>query len=208
MTSAPFVLEQLEARGELVGAGASPADRAAEIVAQAEARAAEVEQAAKEAGLEIGRREGLAIAAAEAEQLRGLLQATIDALAAAQEEFVGAAELHAVELAVQIAEKVVGTALEVEPERVCDIVSGTLRRIAERDRIVLELNPDDVDLVRAWLEGEGQTWGRIEIHAERRVARGGCVARTPEGEIDARPSEQLAAVAELLKKTWTEAERA
>jgi flagellar assembly protein FliH len=203
-TTAPFVLEQLEARGELVGAGASPADRAAEIVAQAEARAAEIEQAAREAGIEIGRREGLEVAAAEAAQLRTLLQSTVDALEAAQADFVGAAELHAVELAVALAEKIVCGALEVDPQRVCDVVSGTLRRIAERDRIVLELNPDDVEIVRAWVEGEGQTWGRIEIHAERRVARGGCVARTTEGEIDARAAEQLAAAAEVLKKTWIE----
>lgn len=203
--TAPFVLEQLEAKGELVGAGASPADRAAEIVAQAEARAAEIEQAAREAGLEIGRREGLEVAAAEAAQLRTLLQSTVEAVEAAQAEFVAAAELHAVELAVQLAEKIVCAAVEVDPQRVCDVVSGTLRRIAERDRIVLELNPEDVEIVRAWVEGEGQTWGRIEIHAERRVARGGCVARTPEGEIDARASEQLAAAAELLKKTWVEA---
>jgi flagellar biosynthesis/type III secretory pathway protein FliH len=204
MTSAPFVLEQLEAKGELVGAGTSAAERGAEIVATAQARAAEIEQEAREAGLEIGRREGLEIAAAEAERLRTLLQTTVDAIEAAQADFVAKAELHAIELAVQIAEKIVGAALEVDPERVCDVVSGTLRRIAERDRIVLELNPEDVDIVRAWLEGEGQTWGRIEIHAERRVARGGCVARTPEGEIDARAAEQLEAAGELLRKTWSE----
>jgi len=205
MTSTPFVLQQLEAKGELVGAGASPADRAAKIVAQAEAQAAAIEQAAREAGLEIGRHEGLELAAAEAAQLRALLQATIDAVEATKEEYVAQAELHAVELAVQLAEKIVGAALEVEPQRICDVVSGTLRRIAERDRIVLELNPDDVEVVRAWLAEEGATWGRVEIHAERRVARGGCVARTPDGEIDARPNEQLEAAAELLKKTWIEA---
>jgi flagellar biosynthesis/type III secretory pathway protein FliH len=191
VSAEPFVLEQLEARGELVGAGASPADRAAEFEADA-----------RESGIEIGRREGMALAQAEAERLQGVLQATIDAVEAARAEFVAAAELRAVELALAIAEKVVGAAIELEPERICDGVSGALRRIAERDRVVLELNPDDVELVREWIDGAGATWGRIELHAERRVARGGCIARTSEGEIDARPAEQLARAEELLRETW------
>jgi flagellar assembly protein FliH len=204
MTPSPFVLEQLEARGEIVGAGSSPADRAAEIVAQAQTRATEIEAEAREAGLEIGRREGKALAEADAARLQALAEAAIAALEAARDDFVAAAELHAVELAIAVAEKVVGTALELEPERICDVVSGALRRLADRDRVVLELNPDDVDVVRAWLEGTGATWGNIEIHAERRVARGGCVARTIEGEIDARPSEQLARAEELLRAAWSE----
>ena len=202
--AAPFRLEQLDPKGEIVGAGVGPADRAAEIVAQAQVRAAEIEAQARESGIEIGRAEGREQAAAEIAQLRALFATTISSLEAAREEFLAKAELHAVELSLSLAEKVVAAAIELEPQRVCDVVAGTLRRIAERDRIVLELNPDDVEIVRAWVDGEGQTWGRIAIHAERRVARGGCVARTPEGEIDARASEQLAAAAELLKKTWAE----
>jgi len=55
--TAPFVLEQLEARGELVGAGASPADRAAEIVAQAETQRDAAIREGRELGIEQGRAE-------------------------------------------------------------------------------------------------------------------------------------------------------
>jgi flagellar assembly protein FliH len=204
MSGSPFVLEQLEPRGEIVGVGASPADRAAEIVAQAQVRAGEIEADARVSGIEIGRAEGRELAAVETHRLHGLLQATIGAVEARRDDFLAAAELHAVELALALAEKVVGAALELEPERVCDVVAGTLRRIADRDRIVIDLNPDDIELVRGWLDGDGATWGRIELNAERRVERGGCVARTGEGEIDARPSEQLAHADELLRRAWSE----
>jgi flagellar assembly protein FliH len=200
--SEAFVLQQLDARGEIVGAGVGPAERAAEIVAAAEARAAVIEADARESGLEIGRREGRAAAEAEAAELRRTLLTAIQAIDGAREEFLAEAELHAVELALAVAEKVVCAALELEPQRVCDVVSGALRRIADRDRVVLELNPDDVELVRAWLDAGSTDWGRIELHTERRVPRGGCVARTAEGEIDARTAEQLEQAGELLRQAF------
>jgi flagellar assembly protein FliH len=198
----PFVLEQLTATGELVGAGASPADRAAEIVAHAQTHAQEIREEARQSGLEIGRAEGRAQAEAEAAELRGVLVSTIQAIEASREEFIAAAELDAIELAVALAGKIVDAALAVEPQLVQQVVAGALRRIADRDRVVLELNPEDVPVVRAWLDGGGPEWGRIELHAERRIPRGGCIARTAEGEIDARPAEQLARAEELLREAF------
>src|SRR4051794_2660513 len=134
----PFVLEQLESRGEIVGAGAGPADRAAEIVAQAQTRADAIEQEARERGIELGRAEGRAEAEIEAARLYATLEAAVGAVEASHEEFVGSAELHAVELAVSIAEKILGASLSVDPSLVCEVVAGALRRIVDRDRVVLE----------------------------------------------------------------------
>jgi flagellar biosynthesis/type III secretory pathway protein FliH len=200
----PFVLEQLESRGEIVGAGVGPADRAAEIVAQAEARADAIEQEARARGIEIGRAEGRAEAEVEAARVCAMLDAAVVAVESFREEFVADVELHAVELAIAIAEKIVGASLEVDPSLVCEVVAGALRRIVDRDRVVLELNPEDLELVRTWLDGGGTDWGRIELHSERRIPRGGCVARTSEGEIDARISEQLERAEALLRQAFAE----
>ena len=68
------------------------------------------------------------------------------------------------------------------------VVTGALRRTTVRDQLVLEVHPDDFELVRDAAEDLADRVGgihRIDVVAERRVDRGGCVVRTVEGEIDA-----------------------
>ena len=86
-------------------------------------------------------------------------------------------------------EKVVGGALSVEPERVVEAVSGALRGIVERERVTVLVNPDDLEIVREAMDGLKASLGGIDhcvVEAERRVGRGGCLVRTPVGDIDAR----------------------
>jgi flagellar biosynthesis/type III secretory pathway protein FliH len=205
VSPAAFEFPTLEASGELVLAdGASPNSRAAEIVARAEADAAAIAAEAAAHGQQQGYAAGLAAAEAQLAPVREALAGVVDGVASAEERFLAAAELRSVELALALAEKIVGAALDVRPELVVEIVTGALRRSVERDRLVVEVNPDDVELVRASVTEAADRLGvgRLEVVAERRVARGGCVVRTSEGEIDARISEQLDRAGELLRDTF------
>jgi flagellar assembly protein FliH len=205
MSQATFEFPTLEATGELVLAdGASPNSRAAEIVARAEADAAAIAAEAAAHGQQQGYAAGLAAAEAQIAPVREALAAVVDGVVAAEERFLAAAELRSVELALALAEKIVGAALDIQPELVVEIVTGALRRSIERDRLVVEVNPDDVELVRASVTETADRLGvgRLEVVAERRVARGGCVVRTSEGEIDARISEQFDRAGELLRDTF------
>jgi flagellar biosynthesis/type III secretory pathway protein FliH len=94
----------------------------------------------------------------------------------------------------EIAEKVVAAAIEVQPERVLDVVRGALRAIVERERITILVNPEDLDLVRAATSELGGSLGgfeHIDVQEERRVQRGGALVRTSVGEIDARIQTKL-----------------
>jgi flagellar assembly protein FliH len=193
------VFEQLEPRGEIVGLSSTPADRAAVILAEAEARAAAIEEEARAAGYEAGRAAGFEDVRRELEQPRAALLASVDAVHAAAGTAADASERRAVELALDLAERIVSAALEVRPELVCEVVSGALRRVVERDRLVLDLNPDDVPIVREWLADD-----LVDVHPERRVARGGCVVRTAEGELDAQIQTQLDRAAELVREALAE----
>jgi flagellar assembly protein FliH len=151
------------------------------------------------------REEGLAEGLAEA---RALVAPALEAVAEAERqiraregEFLRAAERSAVELALAIAEKVVGAAVSARPETVLDVVGGALLRTESRHRLVIEVNPDDLELVSESAEGLAARLGgvqRLDVVAERRVERGGCIVRTEEGEIDARIGSQLERLAELL----------
>ena len=92
-------------------------------------------------------------------------------------------------------------ALSVEPERVLDSVQGALRGIVERERIIIMVNPDDLEIVRGATEELKATLGGIEhcvVEAERRVARGGCIVRTPVGDVDARVETKLERASEVV----------
>jgi flagellar assembly protein FliH len=171
------------------------------------ASAAEARRRAREQGLA----EGLA-------EARTLLEPALAAVAEAErqireheQEFLRSAERSAVELAIAIAEKIVAGTIAARPETVLDVVSGALLRTATRHRLVIEVNPADLELVSASAEGLAARLGgvqRLDVVAERRIERGGCIVRTEEGEIDARIGSQLERVAELLAEAARRGEHA
>jgi flagellar assembly protein FliH len=202
--TASFVFEQLEAKGEVVGLSASPHERSAQIVAEAQVRAAEIEVQARDAGFEAGRLEGLQQAQAEAQASLAAIAAAVAGLDALRDAETDRIERRAIELALSLAERIVHGALDADPERINDVVAGALRRIVDRDRLTIEVSPDDVDRVRAWCDAQTELDGaRVDVRAERRVPRGGCVVRTQDGEVDARVAEQLDTAREVLRDLLT-----
>ena len=111
-------------------------------------------------------------------------------------------EADAVDLALRIAEQAVGAAIAADPELVVEAVRGALRRLVERDRVLILVNPDDLELVRehvARLVGELGGIEHCEVQAERRVRPGGAIVRTSEGEVDATLETKLARAREVLE---------
>jgi flagellar biosynthesis/type III secretory pathway protein FliH len=195
-----FAFEQFDAAMDVAGA-ATAAERAARIVARARAQAGAVAAEAREEGYAAGYAAGLEEARAEIAPATEALAAAVDAVAAVREEAAGLVERRAVELALAVAEKVLGAAIDARPELVLEVVGSALRRAVLRDFVVLEVNPADLSLVR---DAMGEItdrlggFGRIDVVAERRVSRGGCVLRTGEGEIDASLEGQLLRAREVL----------
>ena len=192
MASMPFELPALEPLAATLVAEAAPA-MAAVPAADLEAEAA----AAREAGYAVGLEEGRAALADAVQALAGAAAA----LAAERDAVAAACEPEAVALAFRVAEKVLGAAVEVEPERVVDVVRGALRRIVERGRVTVLVHPDDLDLVRAAgtdLVTELGGIEHLEVQAERRVSRGGAVVHTPDGDVDATLSTKLDRAREVV----------
>jgi flagellar biosynthesis/type III secretory pathway protein FliH len=161
---------------------------------------ADAERRGHDEGLAAGR----ALAEAELEPVRAALAAAIDSLSGARAEVVAVAEGRAVELAVALAQKILATALEIEPEHVLSAVQGALRRLVDKDEVVLEVNPADVPLLQTQISTLDGTAGgpvSIQVVGERRVNRGGCIVRTREGEIDARIETQLERADEVLRRS-------
>jgi flagellar assembly protein FliH len=199
--TAPFVFEHLEASGDVIGSGSTAVDRAAEIVAEAQARAGEIEAEARRAGHEIGYAEGVANAEAQARATLEALAAAVAAVEGARTEAATLLESRAADLSVLVAERILGETLEARPEHVLSVVGSALRRVVETERLILDVNPDDADRVRAWVSDGGESrLAQLEVRAERRVAPGGCVVRSAEVEIDARVASQLDRARDVVRE--------
>jgi flagellar assembly protein FliH len=139
--------------------------------------------------------EGCAQIAAEQEALR----AAVTALAADRAALADRTERAAVELALRIAEQVVRASIGARPELVVDNVEGALRRLLDRERVLVLVHPDDLEAVRVALGPlTEELGGGFEAQAERRVSRGSAVLRTVDGEIDATIETKLQRVREVL----------
>jgi flagellar assembly protein FliH len=166
-----------------------------ERLAAAEAEHEAELAAARAAGYE----EGLAAGRAEVSAAAGALAAAAARLDEVSDTAAADAEPVAVELALRIAQKVLGGELEARPELVLDVVRGALRRLTEPLPATLLVNPEDAEPVRAAIADLSvEHGGELSVREERRIERGGCVVRTRAGEIDAQITAQLERVAKVV----------
>ncbi|HEX6620863.1 MAG TPA: FliH/SctL family protein [Solirubrobacteraceae bacterium] len=158
--------------------------------------------AVREQAFEEGFSAGIAQAQSQLDGPASALAAAADQLQALRTDAAASVEADAVDLALRIAEQAVGAAIAVDPELVVEAVRGALRRLVERDRVLILVNPDDLELVRdhvARLVGELGGIEHCEVQAERRVRPGGAIVRTSEGEVDATLETKLARAREVLE---------
>ncbi|MGV2897710.1 flagellar assembly protein FliH [Achromobacter sp. AGC78] len=137
------------------------------------------------AGREAGYAEGLAQAreqgAEEAQRLHALVQACAASVGALEEK-MGQSLLT---LALDIAQQVVRTTLSEQPEAVAAAVRDVLHiNPSTNGQMRLWANPEDIELIRLHLADELKE-GHWRVLADESIARGGCRAETPFGDIDA-----------------------
>jgi flagellar assembly protein FliH len=200
-----FDFEQLAPppRRERVPSMAEATSRAQAIVAAAEADAQRIRAVAHQQGHAEGYEEGRAEARTQLEPVFVAMSDAIERLREHEAVLADVVEAQAATLAVEIAEKVVAGTIAVEPERVLDVIRGALRAIVERERIVIQVNPADLELVRESMAEVAGSLGGIEhvdVQEERRVPRGGVQIRTQVGELDARIATKLARAREAVEE--------
>jgi flagellar assembly protein FliH len=192
-----YPLEQFEP-----SAPPPPPQTPARLLADATAEAAHIRETARAEGWAEGHREGLREGQLKTGAAAQALEAALAELARVGEEQAAALEREAVALALELASKVLAGALEVQPERVLDVLAGALRRIAERRQVVVIVDPADVELVRGALaELQAGVGGieRCELQADRRVGPGGAIVHTRESEVDASVLTQLERAREVVR---------
>lgn len=168
------------------------------------------EQAEREALREAARAQGYADGMAQAQaEVKAQLATAVAAVEAAAAELTArrdalcdAVEPAAVSLALAGAEQVVGAALAVKPELIEHAARGALRRLVERDHVIVLVNPKDLDHMRVFASELVDQLGGIDaldVQAERRVTPGSVIVQTPRGDVDARLDTRLAQLGDVVR---------
>jgi flagellar assembly protein FliH len=166
-----------------------------------------LEEAARIQGYSNGHEEGYAAGAAAAEaamaqsieQLRHLASSVLEQHAT----FYRAAERQVVDLALQIAQKVIEHEVENMPDLAVNVIRSALDEMDARTAVRVRVSPDDEELLRRrWPQVVPSAIGaeRIELQADERIQSGGAIIETTQGQVDAQLETKLAQIGNAL---WT-----
>jgi len=160
-------------------------ERAAAMIADARLEAEAVKSEALADGRRLGAEEGKKHVYPA---LTGLAQA-VQSLIVFEERMVTRFTPEMVRLALAIAEKIVGRAVDADPQIVASVLERAKKEIAEARLIRVRLNPADhciLSELRPELVRTEESGGRrIEVAPSDDVARGGCRIETEIGVVDA-----------------------
>ena len=154
-------------------------EEAAAILANAKAEAAELRESAEKKGYEAG--------ISELNELIAQFERTRDELFEKNREEI-------LKVAILVARKIMGHALEQRPETLADVVSQAIRGAQHEGRLRIRVHPDDLDTLKAHQDrviAEIGSRTELELVEDRTIEGGGCVVESALGIIDARLETQM-----------------
>jgi flagellar biosynthesis/type III secretory pathway protein FliH len=173
----------------------------ADVLSAVRAEAEQIRAQAWAAGEAEGRAAGMAAARDDAQPSVAAMAAALESIEQLKAQVLAELEQDAVEMALRLAEQILAGVLDVQPERVVDVGRHALRHLIDRRRVTLVVNPGDLELVSECVEQLQSELGGIEhfgVQSDRRIGRGGAIARTESGDIDAGIDTQLARAREVV----------
>lgn len=123
-----------------------------------------------------------------------MLSQAAETLTQARQEFLDALEPQMVQLATSIASKIIDRETQISSEVVKRTTRSVLERILDEERVVLHVNPQDLETLREHriqLLEEFEGVKQLELQPDDTVAPGGCIAVTEHLRIDGRLESQL-----------------
>ena len=160
-------------------------EKAQSIVAQAENEAQRLYELARRTGSQEGREE------AKQELLPSLVAFghAGQSLIVFEEQLIARFTPQIVRLAVEIAEKIIGHALEADPQIVASVLERAKREVADAKQLRIWLNPADhkvlAETCPELIKIGSETGRTVEVVASDDVSRGGCRLETEMGLVDA-----------------------
>lgn len=125
----------------------------------------------------------------------------VDDFMAQREDLLKSSEETVVRLAVAIARRIVGEAVEVNDEIVLEAIRRALKHVVDKENVAVRVNPRDLKIVREhrsdWL-GIVEGTRSLEIEEDERIHPGGCLVETEGGNVEAQIGKQIQTLEKAL----------
>lgn len=167
--------------------------RAQGLLEKANVDADEIEKRSHEDGMAVGRADALALIEDELRDARETMKSLIESAMVQRRSLIESAEKEIIRLAYAVAERIVHSEIEHNPDVVVDVARAAVKRLVERERVTIRVNPIDLERMRAQREDMLAIGDIREVRVipDARVDHGGVILETDGGTIDARVSTQL-----------------
>ncbi len=155
--------------------------------------AADVERARIE-GIELGITQGREFAQQELSPALELIQNYATMLAAERADLTARFENQLVNLATQMASKILNAELSVKPELLANIVKNAFRSLGEARQVTVRVHPQDLSLLRERAEEIAESLlssTSLDVRPDESLSRGDCIVDSDIGSLDARLATQL-----------------
>jgi len=156
---------------------------------------------AREQGLTQGRQEAESAIAQRGSELASV----ISSLAQAREKLLDDAEQAVLDISLAIARRFIEQSALLGDELIRKTIKEAVKMVTEKEKVVIRVNPDDLDEVRGHLDDIifiGDGIGRLEVRGDKQVDRGGCVVETEAGNIDARIASRFGEIDKALRQAF------
>jgi flagellar assembly protein FliH len=173
---------------------------------EANAAAETIKSNAYQEGLQQGRHDAQ-------EEVSQRFQAVIQSFDQATEQILGLrqevlrrAEEDIISLGFNLAAKIIGQQIQSRPDIFITILRRAIERSASPDRIVIHVNPDDLQIAQEQQHDLLRNLGHIRqftIETDPTIERGGCTVQSDLGEIDARIDAQLEELEQGLREQYS-----
>ncbi len=135
---------------------------------------------------------------AEVAKQIGAFKSMVEDMASQRARLIRESEEVVLRLACRIASKIVGKVAEIKEDLVVEIVRNAVSRLAERQKIVIRVNPEDAQVLKkhdcSWLS----SYEGFEIKPDPRIKRGGCLVEGEFGIVDAELDRQIDVIEKAL----------
>jgi len=129
---------------------------------------------------------------------RKALEQALEELPRLRSEIIREAEQQLLELALEIARKVLMQEIDAERYRIDPIVKEALLHVPVRQDVTVHLHPDDWARCQMAEESEGSSGGNVRFVADPGVRRAECLLETSEGIVESAVEGHLGRIAETL----------
>jgi flagellar assembly protein FliH len=153
-------------------------------------------------GRQQGYADGLAAAQAAAAAEIGRISRIAESVFQDHAAFYRAAERQVIDLALQIAQKLVEREIQSVPDLAVGVIRAALEEMDARTGVRVRVSPEDAELLRRqWDEVVPAVIGpdRAELVVDSRVQAGGAIIETAQSQVDAQVESKLAQLAGALR---------